>query len=289
MGDAQVVSWAEGRLKRRSSEPRFLAVGIYRPHLPWYVPQEYFDRHPLEEIELPKVLDNDLDDLPQAAKNLLKIEWQKFVVENGQWKAAVQGYLASMSFADDMVGRLLTALKQSGRDKKTIVVLWSDHGYHVGVKQHWEKFALWDQTTRVPLIIRAPNVTKAGSRSDEPVSLLDLYPTLAELCGLELPGHLEGRSLVSLLNGTATEWRHAAVSTDKPNNHAVRDKRYRYIRYEDGSEELYDHETDPLEWRNLAGDEKHAGVMTRLAEWLPKVNVPPIERDPENRPQRRPE
>ncbi len=275
MGDSQVVTWAENELARKSAKPRFLAVGIYRPHLPWYVPQKYFDMHPLDRIELPKVLENDLDDLPEAGKRFLRRGWHQFVVDNKQWKAAVQGYLASMSFADEMVGRLMSALKRSGRENETIVVLWSDHGYHLGVKEHWEKFALWEQTTRVPLIVRAPGVTKAGSRSDEAVSLLDLYPTLCELAGLPQPDQLEGHSLVPLLERRTTEWDHVAVSTHRHNNHAVRDRRYRYIRYADGSEELYDHQSDPLEWNNIAAHESMTNVIARLRQRLPGVNANP--------------
>ena len=280
MGDAQVVTWAERQLARKSSKPRFLAVGIYRPHIPWYVPQKYFDMHPLESIELPKTLDSDLDDLPDAGKAFARKKWHKYVVDNDQWKAAVQAYLASMSFADEMVGRLLKALRQSGREKNTIVVLWSDHGYHLGVKQHWEKFALWEQATRVPLIIRAPGVTKAGSSSAEPVSLMDLYPTLCDLTRLPTPPHVEGYSLSPLLERPSMQWDHVAVSTHLFNNHAVRDRRYRYIRYADGSEELYDHESDPLEWRNLAADPSLRGVIESLAERLPRTNAPAAPRDP---------
>ncbi len=286
MADAQVVAWAERRLARRSAKPRFLAVGLYRPHIPWYAPRKYFDLHPLEDVLLPEAPVSDLDDLPSAGKALLRREWQQYMIDNDQWKAAVQGYLAAMSFADDMVGRLLTALRRSGREKKTIVVLWSDHGYHLGVKQHWEKFALWEQTTRVPLVVRAPRVTEAGSGSGEPVSLLDIYPTLCELADLPKPPHLEGRSVAPLLEDPSNQWDHVAISTHGPNNHAVRDRRYRYIRYADGSEELYDHDADPLEWRNLAADPALRTVIERLAGLLPKENAPPAPRDPKRGPPR---
>ncbi|MCP5116488.1 MAG: sulfatase [bacterium] len=275
MADGQVVGWAERQLARERDEPLFLAVGIYRPHVPWYVPEKYFDMFPLEEIELPKVLEGDLDDVPEAGKRNLRRKWQSWIVENNQWKKAVQGYLASIAFADVMVGRLLDALERSGRERQTVIVLWSDHGYHLGVKEHWEKFALWEQTTRVPLIFVAPGITSEGARSKRPVSALDIYPTLAGLCGLPLPGHIEGRSLLPLLDDPDAEWNHAAVSTHLRNNHAVRSERFRYIRYADGSEELYDHLDDPLEWRNLAGRPDYAAVTAGMRKWLPKVNAEP--------------
>ena len=172
-------------------------------------------------IQLPRVLSNDLADVPPAGQRGLLRHWHKWVAENGQWKKAVQGYLASVAFADAMVGRLLDALEKSGRAERTVIVLWSDHGYHLGVKQHWEKFALWEQTTRVPLIFVGPGVTKAGGRSKRPVSLLDIYPTLAELAGLPIPKHVEGRSLTPLLGNPEADWPYAVVTTQRRNNHAV--------------------------------------------------------------------
>ena len=284
MGDAQVVAWAEKQLARKRSKPRFLAVGIYRPHIPWYVPQKYFDLYPLEDIVLPKTIAGDLHDIPDAGKAFARRHWQQWVVENNEWKRAVQGYLASMTFADAMVGRLLDALRRSGREKRTIVVLWSDHGYHLGHKEHWEKFALWEQATRVPLIIRAPGLTKAGTSSAEPVSLMDVYPTLCALTGLSIPEHVEGHSLAPLLKNPSSKWEHVALSTHELNNHAVRDRRYRYIRYENGSGELYDHENDPLEWRNLAGEQSLREVIERLSAHLPTRNAQNAPRDPRRGP-----
>ena len=279
MGDGQVVAWAERQLAKKHDKPLFLAVGIYRPHIPWYVPEKYFAKYPLATIQLPRVLSNDLADVPPAGQRGLLRHWHKWVAENGQWKKAVQGYLASVAFADAMVGRLLDALEKSGRAERTVIVLWSDHGYHLGVKQHWEKFALWEQTTRVPLIFVGPGVTKAGGRSKRPVSLLDIYPTLAELAGLPIPKHVEGRSLTPLLGNPEADWPYAVVTTQRRNNHAVRSERHRYIRYDDGSEELYDHASDPLEWKNLAGDAAYNAIKMKLAKWLPKVNAaddPPL-------------
>ena len=281
MADAKVVSWAGQQLAKRHDQPVFLSVGIYRPHVPWYVPQKYFDRFPLDEIQLPRHLPDDLDDLPAAGQAMAKRHWHKWITENGQWNKAVQGYLASLSFADDMVGELLDALDNGPMVGDMLIVFWGDHGYHLGEKENWEKFALWEDTTHVPLIIIDPRRTKPGTRCESPVSLLDLYPTLVELCGLEPPPQtLEGRSLAKRLAEPNAKTRRVAVTTQGKGNHAVRSSRYRYIRYADGGEELYDHKSDPHEWRNLVGDPSLARVKSRLAKRLPGVNAEPIQIKP---------
>jgi arylsulfatase A-like enzyme len=257
MGDGQVVTWSVEQILQDENSPRFNAVGIYRPHLPWYLPQKYFDMHPLETIELPPVIENDLDDIPAAPlagvsrgpfAPMALHDWIVEDTSNQRWREAVQAYLAGISFADAMLGHLLDALERSGRSDDTIIVLWSDHGFHLGEKARWRKETLWRDATHVPLIIVAPGVTTPGSRSDAAVSLIDLYPTLVELAGLEMPAHPEGVSLLPLLRDPDAEWEHAAVSTNRFGNHAVSSDRYRYIRYLDGTEELYDIASDPHEW-----------------------------------------
>jgi len=275
MGDGQVVGWGTRQLTADPGEPRFVAVGIYRPHLPWYVPQKYLDLYPLEDIELPRVLETDLDDVPEAALlgahggSMPPMGLHEWVVAAGAWKEGVRAYLASVSFADAMVGQLLDALDASGRADRTIIVLWSDHGWHLGEKLRWRKQTIWEESTHVPFIVVAPEVTTPGARTGEVVSLMDLYPTLAELAGLEVPGHVEGTSLVPLLENPESDWDHVALSTFGYMNHAIRSDRYRYIRYFDGSEELYDHGTDPQEWTNVAGDPNFSDIKRELAGWLP--------------------
>jgi len=280
MADGMVVAWLEQRLREGSPDqrPLFVAAGIYRPHVPWYVPRAYFDAFPLDAVQLPEVLEEDLDDLPAAGLQMAQRTWHAWIVLNRQWRRAVQGYLASILFADAMVGRLLRALDQGPMAHDTIVVLWSDHGYHLGQKQHWEKFTLWEVATRVPLIVvdLRPGAKRAPGVCTEPVSLLDLYPTLVELCGLEPPPQqLEGRSLLPQLTDPSADSGRAVVTTEGPGNHAVRGDRYRYIRYADGGEELYDHTSDPHEWHNLAGEEDLRAVRAELARWLPRRNVWP--------------
>jgi arylsulfatase A-like enzyme len=275
MGDSKVAQWASNYLGKKHDKPFFLAAGMFRPHLPWYVPRKYFEEFPLARITLPRVKDDDLDDVPPIGRRMARPEGDhKKVVESKNWEKAVQGYLASITFSDTCVGRILDALDQSPYAQNTIIVLWTDHGWHLGQKQHWRKFALWEEATRVPLMFVVPGLTRAGSRCERTVNLLDLYPTLAELCGLPAREGLEGTSLVPLLKDPAAAWDRPSVTTHGRNNHAVRSEQWRYIRYSDGTEELYDHRTDPHEWTNLAGKPEHAAVKKELAAWLPKTNVP---------------
>jgi len=283
MADGKVTAWATKELAGQGEQPFFQAVGIYRPHIPWWVPKEYFDKYPLEEINLPKVLENDLEDVTDMGRSFSRRRWQKWVVENKQWERAVQGYLASMTFADAMVGRLLDALDESGKADNTIIVLWSDHGMHLGEKENWEKFTLWEESTRVPFIIVAPGVTQPGAKCHRPVSLLDIYPTLVDLAGLSPLEQLEGTSLVPYLENPNLQNDRAVITTWKYNNHSVRSDRWRYIRYQDGTEELYDHENDSDEFTNLAGRAEYKSVKKELAKWLPKINSP-LDPQPETEP-----
>lgn len=272
MPDHRVVDWAEEELRREHDTPFFQAVGIFRPHIPWFVPKKYFDLYPLDTIRLPAIQDNDLDDCSDVGKGFCRRKWQEWVVRNGRWREAVQAYLASISFADAQLGRLLDALESSRYADNTIVVLWSDHGMHIGEKEHWEKFTLWEESTRVPLLFAAPGMVRPGTTCDEPVSLLDVYPTLAELAGLGSPAGLEGASLVPLLKNPGRTTGRAVVSTYGFKNHGIRSKRWRYIRYHDGSEELYDHRSDPDEFTNLAGRPEYSEIIRKHAAWLPKIN-----------------
>jgi len=255
------------------NQSRFMGAGIYRPHAPWYNPQEFFDLYPLETVQTPPYLENDLDDIDPAHHSN---ERMKPIMEAGAWEEAVQAYLSSVSVADAAVGRLLDALDESGRADNTIIVMMGDHGYQLGEKNQREKETLWEVALQVPLIIVAPGVTTPGSRSDVPVSSMDLYPTLVDLAGLEAPAYLEGGdSLLPLLENPGMEWDRAVLSTWGQNNHSVRGPRYRYTRYADGAEELYDHDNDPNEWTNLAGDPALDPVKERLSAYFPTVNVDP--------------
>ena len=286
MGDAKTADWICGQLGRKHDRPFFLACGFYRPHLPWYVPEPHFKKFPLPSVKLPDVKENDLEDIPRAGRRIANPGGDhRAVVAGGQWKQGVQGYLASIAFVDRQIGRVLDALERGPNAGNTIVVLWSDHGWHLGEKEHWRKFTLWEEATRVPLVFIVPKGlpslaagTPAGKRCAAPASLMDLYPTLLELCGLPAKDGIAGLSLVPWLKDPASDRAAPVVTTHGRGNHAVRDARWRYIRYADGSEELYDHERDPNEWTNLAGDSKYASMKERLAKWLPKENAPDAER-----------
>jgi len=276
MGDWQVADWVINQLEQKHKKPFFLGCGFFRPHLPWYVPQKYFDMYPLDKITLPNVKEDDLDDVPAAGRKMASPNGDHArVLQNNAWRRAVQGYLASISFVDDCVGRVVRALENSRHRDDTILVLWSDHGWHLGEKLHWRKFALWEEATHNVMMWVAPGTTSPGGRCDAPVNLLDIYPTLIDLCGLEKKKELEGESLLPLLKNPGAEWDRPTLTTHGRNNHSVRSDRWRYIRYADGSEELYDRSVDEMEWTNLAGDPAYAKVKEELRKWLPAKNVEP--------------
>ena len=275
MGDWKVASWAIGELNKKHEKPFFLGCGFFRPHLPWYVPKKYFEMYPLDEVQLPKVKEDDLDDLPEIARKIARPQGDhKKVTEHKQWRKAVQAYMASISFTDACVGRVIDALEKSPYAKNTLIVLWADHGWHLGEKLHWRKFTLWEEATRNPLMFVVPGMTRPGGRCTRPVNLLDIYPTLVELCGLKPNKALEGVSLVPLLKDPGAKWDRPTLTTYGRNNHSIRSEDWRYTRYRDGTEELYDHRKDPWEWANLAGEAKYDAVKADHARWLPKVNAP---------------
>ena len=271
MGDYKVASWVIKQLDSDHLKPFFLAAGIFRPHMPWYVPQNYFDHYPVDSVRLPPFLDNDLQDIPPAGTTIAISEGHhKAILDHDLWRKAVQGYLASIEFADAQVGRIITALDESKYNDNTIIVLWSDHGWHLGEKSHWRKFALWERATRVTFMIIAPKVAKMGGRSSQPVNLVDIYPTLLDLANLPAKDGLDGISLRPLLERPEAKWTRPSITTLDQGNHSIRDARWRYIRYADGSEELYDHQHDDNEWKNLANDILYADIKMRLSNWIPE-------------------
>jgi len=274
MHDHIAADYCINYLRQSHNKPFFLACGIYNPHQPWYVPQKYFDMYPLDEIILPEVRDDDWSDLPPFAIQLAKtISDHEGLTKAGKWRYAVQAYLACVSFADAQVGRLLDALDESPYADNTIICLWSDHGYHLGEKLHWSKVTLWERSCRVPFIWVVPGLTKAGSRCGRTVDLMSVYPTLSSLCGFKTPKTAEGHDITPLLKNPNADWKHPAITTIYYKNHAVRTERWRYIQYHDGTEELYDHDKDPNEWTNLAGESQYHDIIERLKKLLPKIDV----------------
>ncbi len=220
--------------------------------------------------------ENDTADIPQAGKALIKFRDHENVTKYDQWENAVQGYLASGNFTDECLGRVLDALENSDYRDNTIIVLWSDHGWNLGEKMHWRKFALWENTTRTLFMIKVPGMAANGSVCSSPVNLLNVYPTLVELCGLPHNSLNEGTSVVPLLESPDMNWETASVTTHGKDKHAVRLRNWRYIQYDDGTTELYNLEEDPEEWTNLASDPEHEDIISELRTHLPKVNVEPI-------------
>ncbi|MFI5380747.1 MAG: sulfatase [Tepidisphaerales bacterium] len=265
--------------RRPKDKPFFIACGFRLPHVPCFASQKWFDLIPNEnDIVLPPVKDNERAGTPAFSWYLHwklpepRLSWLK---KSNQWRPLVRAYLASTTFMDSQLGRVLDALDAAGVADNTIVVLWSDNGWHLGEKLITGKNSLWDRSTRVPLVFAGPGVARAA-KCTQPAELLDIYPTLVDLCGLPAKSGLEGHSLLPQLKDATAPRSWPAITTHNIGNHTIRTDRWRYIRYADGSEELYDMPADPHEWTNLAGDPQQAGVIRDLARWLPAVNAPPV-------------
>lgn len=278
IGDWETVNFCIEKLQENHNKPFFLACGIYKPHLKWAVPQKYYDMFPLKDIQLPPHITNDLEDVPERAKTLRKYkDDHEVILRKNRWKKSVQAYLATIAYADMNVGRVLDALEKSQYKDNTIIVVWGDHGWNLGEKETWRKFNLWEESTRAPLILVAPDVTEPGKVCNAPVDFLTIYPTLCELAGLPIPEHVEGKSIVPLLKDPKAKWDGVAVTTYRYMNHSVRTDQWRYTRYDDGSEELYDHSKDEYEWNNLASQPQYDSLKKELAKHFPVRNkVSPI-------------
>ncbi len=272
MGDFQLAKSAANTLQEDLGKPFFMSVGFFRPHVPLFVPPRWFDLYDAEEIILPKNPKSDLEDLPP---NFLSINdyavapTHAEVTGHGKQRSLTHAYLASISFVDHCVGIVVDALTSSPHADNTIIVLWSDHGFHLGEKQHWAKRTLWEESTRVPLLLVGPGI-RSGEECREPASLIDIYPTLVELCGLPPNRHLEGVTLMPQLKDPATPREQPAITSSYFGNHSIRSRDWRLVVYEDGQEELYDHRNDLDEFNNLAGDPAYKSIRDQLAHWIPE-------------------
>ena len=276
MADIQLAHAAAKALKEQFDKPFFMSVGFFRPHVPLFVPPKWFAQYEANKIALPNNPKSDLDDLPKnflGINNYAVAPTHSEVVGAGKQRSLTHAYLASVTFVDHCVGIVLDALKNSPHADNTLIVLWSDHGFHLGEKQHWAKRTLWEESTRVPLLIAGPGVSH-GKPCGEPASLLDIYPTLVELCGLPKNDYLEGLSLVPQLKNPAARRDRPAITSSYFGNHSIRSRDWRLIVYEDGAQELYDHRNDPDEFRNLANDPAHKKIRNELARWLPQNATP---------------
>ncbi len=278
-GDYKIATAARDALAAAPKDkPFFIGAGFRMPHVPCYAPQKWFDLYPDATLQMPPVLDTDRDDTPRFSWYL---HWRlpeprlQTLRERNEWRPLVRAYLATISFMDAQVGRVLDALDATGRADNTIVVLWSDHGWHLGEKLITGKNTLWDRSTRVPLIFAGPGIAK-DAKCARPAELLDIFPTLLELAAFPARPDLEGHSLVPQLKDARAPRDFPAITTHNHDNHTIRTERWRYIRYADATEELYDLAADPNEWHNLAAAPQHAATKRDLAKWLPKLNRKPV-------------
>jgi len=271
MIDGYDSKWAVDKLKSEKFEkPFFMAVGIFRPHIDWFVPRKYFNKFDPEKIALANVKENDLDDVPEYGKELAICTGDAATLKRcNQEHQATAAYLACVNFADAMIGRMLDALEKSKYAENTIVVLCGDNGWHHGEKEHWRKFTLWQKGTRVPFIVKVPASSNQGQKCNQPVSLLDIYPTLVDLCKLPENNENEGKSIAPLLKNPNDDWDRPVLTTYGRGNNSIKDEKYNYIQYYDGTEELYNREKDPNEWDNLAQNPKYSDVIARLKKYIP--------------------
>ncbi|MEZ6060128.1 MAG: sulfatase [Planctomycetaceae bacterium] len=270
--DAIAAARAEDMLKRHAADgtPFYLAVGLYRPHTPYVAPKKYFEMYPTEEIRVPTVPANYLSTLPKPAVRSLNRKKDQVDLDPRVAKQAIQAYYASITFADAQIGRILSALQQTGLAENTIIVFTSDHGYHMGEHGYYQKTTLFENATRVPLIIAGPGVTASGQEAGTMAEMVDIYPTLTDLAGLETPESVTGVSLVPALSDVAAVVRDTAL-TQYANGYSIRTAKYRYTAWGAGGEEgheLYDSVNDPDELHNLADDPQHADTVTRLSKQL---------------------
>lgn len=295
--DVNTASKAVEYLEKKFDKPTFLAVGFHNPHLPWFYTEKESGLYPLSFIKIPEEPEYDLDDLPRIARTLAiqynaanQSNYHEEVVAEGEWKAAIQAYLTGITYMDKELGRVIDALEEGPNAGNTLIVLWSDHGYHLGHKKHWNKHALWEKTSHVLLMFSLPPggllyeyknkkedfLEMKAQRSNKVVSLIDIFPTVLDLVGISKPHHLEGKSLFPLLKNPNRDWDHYAITTMDYKNHSLRKARWRYIRYRDGSEELYDHKFDPQEFYNIEDLESLEALKEGMEDLLPFRNVAPI-------------
>lgn len=269
--DEKTVRFIVDELSKQHKKPFFLLAGLYKPHLKWSVPKKYYDMYPLDKIKLPPVKADDYNDLDRNAVRAIagdRTETDK--IAKDKLKQMVRAYMAAVSYADAQVGRIMKALDNSSHRDNTIVVLWGDHGYHLGEKHIAAKRALWEESTRTPYIWLAPGVTPKGVITNNTVDLMTVFPTLCDLLNIPVPTYVEGESISKILRNPLKEFNTHALTTYRPGNHTIRTPDWRYIRYANGFEELYDKRKDEYEWHNLAALAKYDNIKKKLKALLPK-------------------
>jgi iduronate 2-sulfatase len=268
-------------LEAHRDKPFFLGVGFYRPHVPWIAPKKYFDRYSLDSIRVPKIAAKDRETKPPLAlQGQSDPKKPNYGLSEKQCREAIRAYYAATTFVDVQIGKVLDALDRLKLTDHTIVVLWGDHGWHLGEHGMWQKMSLYEESLRVPLIIAAPGMKAAGKGCPRVVECIDVYPTLAELCALKAPANLQGKSLRPFFDDPQHQRKEAAfsqVTRGKLMGRTVRTDRWRYTEWDDGNKgvELYDHERDPREETNLAADPEQADTVKRLKALLQEMKATP--------------
>jgi arylsulfatase A-like enzyme len=277
--DTQSADWIIDKLGKRFEKPFFMSMGFHLPHQPMFAPKRFHDMYPVDKVQLPPHIPNDLDDLSEAGRDYALIPTtsgtHRTVAAFDQWNNAVSSYLATITFVDHLLGRIMKALEASPHADNTWIFLWSDHGWHLGEKEHWGKATGWFRATRVPLMIippakAKPDGFKPGSKSHRPVNLIDLFPTVCDVAELTVPGELEGLSLLPLIKKPDLAWSDHTITTFGRGNHAITTNRWRYIQYFDGTAELYDRQSDPNEWKNLIHEKRHGELIAMLKSYVPE-------------------
>ncbi|TWU46197.1 Choline-sulfatase [Rubripirellula tenax] len=267
--DFRVADWSREQLTRDFDRPFFMAIGFIKPHLPWVVPQEFFDKYDRDSLQIPDVKADDLEDilLPDGKPAFEATGEYRWIQEHGLQKDAVHAYLASITYVDTCLGLVLEALEQSGHADNTIIVIWGDHGWHLGEKHRYLKNTVWNESAKTPLIVRTPGMT-SSAKCNQAVSLIDLYPKLVSLCGLPAK-ELDGHDFTPLLQVPTAPWDHFGVTVSATGT-SVMGERYHYIHHLSGAEEFYDLSTDPMEWTNLVRHPEHAQRIAEMKRHVPQ-------------------
>lgn len=267
--DYAVADWARKQLEREFDKPFFMSVGFIKPHLPWFVPQEFFDMYDINKVIAPEIDETDLLDIktPKGKQAFYATGEYKWVKKHGLEKEATRAYLASISFADRCLGLVMDALEKSGHAKNTIVVIWGDHGWHLGEKERYLKSTLWSEVIHTPLLVKLPGMKK-GQLATQPVSLLDLYPTLVSLCDLPAKKNIEGHDFSGILKNKKSKWKHPGITISATGTSVLTEELH-YIGYLNGTQELYDVKADPLEKKNLIEDKRYKQEIEQLKSYVP--------------------
>ncbi|HEV8147869.1 MAG TPA: sulfatase-like hydrolase/transferase, partial [Bryobacteraceae bacterium] len=275
--DYLVADAVIGMMEKHRNEPWFLGAGFYRPHVPWIAPAKYFDLYPMDRIQALSFDESEMQIAPEWAYFTKPANWGMTVQQR---REAIRAYYACISFMDAQVGRLLDALDRLKLTQDTTIAFWGDNGYHLGEHGQWMKQTVFEQSSRIPLLIGGAGVGARGKGSSRPVELLGLYPTLVDVCGLrDGPSNLHGHSVMPLLANPNAKWDHPAISQVRRtapklvNGYSLRTERYRYSFWNEGAEgeELYDYQADPRELRNLVNDAASAGLKQKLRTSLQEI------------------